>query len=248
MNEREFHDQFYSGEAERMFRSPTFVESNRKMLAFMRKNGIGHGTRDVLSLGCGEGRLELEMSGNVHHITGIDISPEAIESAKKHAARANITNVTYLAGDIRTIDLEAESFDAIWAPAILHHIDDEMIRTTAARCHRWLRPGGVFLSIDPNARRLISIFKGLFAKKYAKYHSPDERELDPTELSSVFRAAGFGRVDTKNPDYFLNPLAWLFPSLPKPVIQVASKVDSLLVATPFVKNFASSFGLIATKM
>jgi ubiquinone/menaquinone biosynthesis C-methylase UbiE len=231
-----------------MFRSPTFVESNRRMLAFLREHGIGKTTRDVLSLGCGEGRLELEMSSHVHHITGVDLSPEAIESAKRHAAKAGVTNVTYLAGDIRTIELADESFDAIWAPAILHHIDDDMIKATAARCHRWLRPGGVFLSIDPNARRLISIFKGLFAKKYAKYHSPDERELDPTQLSSVFRAAGFDRVDTKNPDYFLNPLAWLFPSLPNVVIQAASKLDAILTVMPIVKNYASSFGLIATKL
>jgi hypothetical protein len=105
----------------------------------------------------------------------------------------------------------------------------------------------VFCNLDPNARRIINVFKGLFRDKYDRFHSPDERELDPATLCAVFRSAGFQDITVRHPDFFLNPLAWLFPDLPPVVVRLASKVDSALASTPLLRSFSSSFSLVAKK-
>jgi SAM-dependent methyltransferase len=148
-------------------------------------------------------------------------------------------------GDLETLGFPRESFDVIWAAAILHHIDEKVIQTLLERSLQWLKPGGYLLSIDPSSRRLISLFKRLVRAKYLRYHSPDERELNPETLCDMFRRAGFTDICLLYPDYFLNPLSWLYPALPAPLVRVASLFDALLLRLPLVNRYASSFTLIA---
>lgn len=244
MDEREYHDQFYAQHAADMFYEPVFLESYRRINDFFIKNAVPDGGR-VLSLGCGDGHREIALAPQTKHILGVDVSSAAIASARENAARAGVANAEFQVGDIRTMEFPQGSFDAIWAPAILHHIDDGMIEHLARRSRDWLRPGGVFCSVDPSSKRLVSLFKRLFHDKYEKFHSPDERELDPDALMAVFRAAGYRDIGLRYPDFFLNPLAWLFPKLPVPLVKVASMLDGLLVAAPAINAYSSSFGLLA---
>jgi SAM-dependent methyltransferase len=246
MDEREFHDRFYEHDAPKMFHAPMFLESNRRNHDFLVRHGVnGHGK--ILSLGCGEGHLELALASHVPHIVGIDLSETAVAIARQKAAAAGFHNLEFQAGDVRTVEFAPGSFDAIWAPALLHHIDDQMIEQLVRKVWTWLRPGGLFCNIDPNSRRLINVFKGLFKDKYDRFHSVDERELDPDALVAVFRAAGFSNIVVRHPDFFLNALAWLFPDLPPPIVKLVSTVDALLVQTPLLRSLSSSFSLVATK-
>ncbi|MDQ3364489.1 MAG: class I SAM-dependent methyltransferase [Myxococcota bacterium] len=245
MDEREFHDRFYETDAPDMFRAPMFMESFRRCNAYLIEHAVPAGDARILSLGCGEGHLELDLAPHVPHIMGVDLSPAAIAAAQRRAAKLGIDNVEFQVGDIRTMDFAAGSFDAIWAPAILHHIDAGMIELLVRKSRVWLRPGGLFCNIDPSSRRFINVFKGLFQKKYDRFHSPDERELDPEALLGVFRAAGYREIAVRHPDFFLNPLAWLFPKLPIPLVRLASTLDAFLATAPVVRSYSSSFSLVA---
>lgn len=101
----------------------------------------------ILELGCGEGRLSLELAARGMHVTGIDLSEERI---KRAIARANAAHPdsppTFLTGDLNTIELSANSYDCVVAHDALHHILH--LARLCDEVEKSLRPGGSFLIMD----------------------------------------------------------------------------------------------------
>ncbi len=246
-DEQAYHDNFYANEGRHMFDTAIFIESRRRVCRFLSKYGIYSSNNHVLSLGSGDGSLDIQMAPSVGKILGVELSETAVKEARERAKSAHIINLDFQVGDIQKLNFPPESFDVIWAPAVLHHLDDVLITDILQRSISWLKPGGVFISIDPSDRRFIGLFRGLFAEKYQRYHSPDERELNIKQLSENFRQAGFKDVNIHYIDYFLNPLAWLFPKFPKLFVPLMGVLDSLFLSVPVVQSFASSFSVVARK-
>ena len=239
MNEREYHDQHYEAEA-RLFETPLFRRVHaRAARQFLRATGAGR-AQHVLSLGCGDGSIERLLAPHVGSVTGVDISPVAIAQAR--AKSTGSLNVSFHAGEA----WPAGPYDVVAAFAFLHHLDDAAIRATLRAARAALRPGGVFYSSDPSARRAVALFRGLVRRAYERYHSPDERELDPHALNKLFIEAGFARVELGFTDYFLGPLAWLAPGTPRAVAALLEAADSAVLGIPLVRRYASSFSLCAS--
>jgi SAM-dependent methyltransferase len=247
MDEREHHDEFYAHEAAAIFDAPWFLEVRRKLAALLAQHGRQTSGDRVLSLGCGDGRVECLLARRVKEIVGIELSPVAVEQAQARAAGAGFTNLRFEVGDIEHLDLPRASFDAIWMLGVLHHVGETETAELLRRCLSILRPGGLMVSNDPSARRLIGWLKGLVAKQYNKYHSPDERELDPRRLATLYADAGFEDVAIHYNDFFLGPFSWLFPTAPKVLVRPLSALDSLLLAIPVVRNTASEFLAVGRK-
>jgi hypothetical protein len=108
-----------------------------------------------------------------------------------------------------------------------------------------LRPGGLFYSADPSRRRLVGLFAGLVRSTYDRYHSPDERELDPEALAACAAQAGFSRPAIGYTDYFLGPLAWLAPGTPSWLARRLEAMDNAALRLPLLRRYASSFSLLA---
>lgn len=247
IREEEYHDNFYANEAEQIFGSAIFIEVHRRVCRFLSKQIFSLPKENILGLGSGDGSIEIQMAPLVGQILGVEISETAVNEAKARAKSAHLNNIEFQVGDVEKLNFQPNSFDVIWAPAVLHHIDDTTITELLQRSISWLKPGGIFISIDPSNRRFVGLFRNIFAEKYQRYHSPDERELDIKKLSDTFLRAGFSSVTIHYTDYFLGPLAWLFPKVPKFLVPVLSSLDSLLLLVPFVKLFASSFAVVAKK-
>ncbi len=62
------------------------------------------GYTTLCDIGCGLGLIDLELSQSILSITGIDISPEAIEALNKNIAERGITNVLPLLLDFKEIE------------------------------------------------------------------------------------------------------------------------------------------------
>jgi len=244
--EEEHHDEFYRCDASAVFDTPWFLEVRRVLANLLMRRGRGSPQDRVLSLGCGDGRVECLMASHVQEIVGIDVSSVAIDQARARAAHGGLANLRFEVGDIERLALPPASFDVIWMLGVLHHLDQPGTIKLLGRCLEILQPGGVMVSNDPSARRLIRVFKAFVRMQYRKYHSPDERELDPHWLAKTYAAVGFNPVSICYNDFFLGPLAWLSPrggSLVKPL----SALDSLLLAVPGVRTLASDFLVIARK-
>jgi SAM-dependent methyltransferase len=246
VSERDYHDLHYEHEAARIQGTPLFTRvHDRAVHEFLRRTGIGRAHR-MLSLGCGDGAIELKLAPCVGEIVGIDVSSVAIEQARTRAKQAALENLSFLVSDPGKLRLEGLGrFDCVAAFAFLHHLSDPMIRDTLAAARAVLRPGGVFYSSDPSRRRLVGLFSLFVGTTYDRYHSPDERELDPEALVALGEGVGFTKPQIAYVDYFLGPLAWLAPGTPSGLVPVLAALDDLALSVPLLCRFASSFSLLA---
>jgi len=95
----------------------------------------------VLDVGCGRGDLGEALARRGWKVAGIEPSPSAVAAARSRGVDARV-------GTLESVDLDAESFDAVVMTHVLEHVPDP--RADVARVHRLLRPGGVFVISVPN--------------------------------------------------------------------------------------------------
>ncbi|KUG06090.1 class I SAM-dependent methyltransferase [Solirubrum puertoriconensis] len=99
-------------------------------------------TAPLLEIGCSGGPLLLRLrESGFSNITGIDISPRAIELAHRRGLPNSF------AMDATKLDFADESFDIIIASDVLEHIEDEA--QALREWHRVLRPGGRLIVFVP---------------------------------------------------------------------------------------------------
>jgi ubiquinone/menaquinone biosynthesis C-methylase UbiE len=101
-----------------------------------------------LSLGCGAGGLERELSssGAFQHCDAFDVSEGAIRLAKERADQLGIKNITYHIADINELTLPPHSYDAVWVSQAMHHF--QALEHINQQISRALKPGGLFILQD----------------------------------------------------------------------------------------------------
>ena len=74
----------------------------------------------MLEIGCGEGvnLINLALSAPGARFLGVDLAQTAIASAKADAAACGLTNIEFLAADLRDIDAAFGKFDYIVAHGV----------------------------------------------------------------------------------------------------------------------------------
>lgn len=102
---------------------------------------------DVLDVGCGQGVAILMLAQRFprSRFTGMDLSTEAVATARDEATRLNLTNTTFMAADAATLGGPAR-FDVITAFDAIH--DQAAPRRVLRGIHDALRTDGVFLMVD----------------------------------------------------------------------------------------------------
>ena len=128
------------GEEERLQKLGQLLYPSTRHL--FEKAGIAPGMK-VLDVGSGAGDVALllaELVGPEGAIVGVDVYPAVLEAARVHVQAAGLTNVTFMAGDIRNVALD-DDFDAIVGRNVLMYVADpaEVLHI----CTSHLRPGGV---------------------------------------------------------------------------------------------------------
>ncbi|GHU31239.1 hypothetical protein AGMMS50256_19410 [Betaproteobacteria bacterium] len=162
---------------------------------------IPEDSRDILDIGCGEGRLgEFLKRMQVHRrITGIE---KRRELASLAAARLDAVLVNDIERD--TLPLEAESFDCIVADETLAHYADP--QTVLKRLRPLLRPGGHLIAALPNQQHWSRI-DGLLRGEGLASHG-EGRIHTTTDITRRFLDAGYlpRFVDQR---YMPAPVDWL---------------------------------------
>ncbi len=128
------------GEEERLQKLGQLLYPSTRHL--FEKAGIAPGMK-VLDVGSGAGDVALllaELVGPEGAIVGVDVYPAVLEAARVHVQAAGLTNVTFMAGDIRNVALD-DDFDAIVGRNVLMYVADpaEVLHI----CTSHLRPDGV---------------------------------------------------------------------------------------------------------
>jgi SAM-dependent methyltransferase len=101
----------------------------------------------TIDLGCGAGNYAIYLAGMGFDVTGIDISPTAIEFARENAMRKGV-RCKFLAGDVLgALNEVTETFDFAYDWELLHHIFPEKRKKYVENVHKMLNPGGKYLSV-----------------------------------------------------------------------------------------------------
>jgi ubiquinone/menaquinone biosynthesis C-methylase UbiE len=98
---------------------------------------------DVLDVGCGTGSLAQVLTAQGHHVTGVDLSPNMVEHARRKLAGRT---ATVLLGDAADPPVDGQRFDVVLCRHLLWTLPDP-----GAALRRWvgmLRPGGQLVLIE----------------------------------------------------------------------------------------------------
>ena len=128
------------GEEDRLIQQSQLYDAVTRR--FFREAGISSGMK-VLDIGSGPGDVALtaaELVGPEGGVVGVDVNPAILETAQARAQAAGFTNVEFVAGDARTLDI-GNDFDALTGRLVLMYMADpaDALKQLATR----LRPGGI---------------------------------------------------------------------------------------------------------
>ena len=109
------------------------------------KNGI-----NMLDAGCGSGKIVNKLASLFpkSHFTGIDLSSEAIDHARRNASENRLDNVEFIVQDLSDFHLEApiEQYDFITTFDAIH--DQGKPLNVLKGIYRALKPDGIYLMQD----------------------------------------------------------------------------------------------------
>ena len=194
--EREFHDRAFAEGTRRS--ADRFYAIDARSTAFYHEQLLADcdGER-VLEYGCGPGSAAFFLAENGASVTGIDISPVAIEKAAAEAEQRGVAERTdFRVMDAEALDFPADSFGLVCGTGILHHLDLDRAYGEIARV---LRPDGRAVFVEPLGHNpAINLYRR---------RTPDLRTEDehPLLMSDLERASIY--FDAVEPRFFhLNTL------------------------------------------
>jgi SAM-dependent methyltransferase len=102
---------------------------------------------DVLDIGCGFGDNAVFLAGHGHRVTGVDIAPTALMTARRRAHDAGLSedSVTFAVGDATDLTGYIEAFDTVVDSGMYHCLDADERARYAAAAYRAARPGASLL-------------------------------------------------------------------------------------------------------
>jgi 2-polyprenyl-6-hydroxyphenyl methylase / 3-demethylubiquinone-9 3-methyltransferase len=151
----------------------------------------------VLDIGCGGGLLCEALQALGARVTGIDLAPAMIETARLHAAETGVT-IDYQLLQAETLAVaEPGSFDVVTCMEMVEHVPEPA--SIVAAIGALLRPGGAAFISTLN-RTPKSFVQAILAAEYLLRLIPRgtheyERLVRPSELAQWARTAGLTLQD-----------------------------------------------------
>lgn len=158
---------------------------------------------DVLDVGCGGGLLSEALAAQGAKVTGIDLAPAVLETARLHLYESGL-QVDYREIAAEALAAECEGrFDVITCMEMLEHVPDPA--AVIAACARLLRPGGwLFLSTlnrTPQAFALAIAGAEYVMRLLPRGTHRYAQFIRPSELSAALRTAGLQLDDVSGLQY-----------------------------------------------
>jgi len=138
----------------------------------------------ILDLGCAAGRDSEILSRDGFKVVGVDFSIKLLEIARKQ-----FPNIDFRLADIRSLPFEKDTFDAIYANAVFHHLKKEDMEKSLLEWSRVLKKNGIFY---------LSTKTGEGLKKTRDFLSEKERSftlLSLYDLKKMLKKTGFKIIE-----------------------------------------------------
>ncbi len=150
----------------------------------------------ILELGCGAGNLALRLAARGHTVTGIDISPTAVQWATESARALDLQHRTHFAvGNVVTLDgIADDTVDLVVDGHCLHCIIGQDRPRCLAAILRVLRPGGALAVLtmcgEPQDPAVLQNFDAS-TRLVLRDGQPTRYIGTPTQLRDELAAARF---------------------------------------------------------
>ncbi len=156
----------------------------------------------VLDIGCGGGYLTNSLARKGHWVTGVDLSDQSLEIARKSDTTGS---VEYVRGSAYSLPYADGSFDVVCAMDLLEHV--EKPAQVVAEASRVLKKGGLFFFHTFN-RNLLSYFMIIKGVEWCFANAPQNMHvyplfIKPEELSNICENHGLTVQEIKGvrPDF-----------------------------------------------
>jgi SAM-dependent methyltransferase len=119
---------------------------------------------EILDLGCGAGRLAIELSANGYAVTGVDNSPEMLKIARRNADGRQV-KLRLLRSQLSELKITGR-FDAAYSvqDPFNYVLEEKELSNSLARLYSLLRPGGLLVVDIMNFASLYGGWKRVVRK------------------------------------------------------------------------------------
>lgn len=147
--------------------------------------------RDVLEVGCGIGLDLARFAQGGARVTGIDLSPRAVQLARTYLQQQGLT------GQVQEMNGEAMAFpearfDVVYAHGVVQYTDDP--QHLVAEIHRVLRPGGTAIFMLYHRDSWLMAMSKLTKVGLEHVDAPVFRTFGQREARSLLRAFASVRI------------------------------------------------------
>jgi ubiquinone/menaquinone biosynthesis C-methylase UbiE len=159
----------------------------------VEKLGVREGAR-VLDVCCGTGSSAIpaaELVAPWGYVIGVDLADRLVALAREKARRRALQNITFRVADMRALDYQAESFDAVLCVFGIFLVPD--MAAAVRELWRFVRPCGK-LAITSWGRNVLEPANSVFWQSVRKLRSeffessePWDRIADPGSLRQMLR-------------------------------------------------------------
>ncbi|MCX6383179.1 MAG: class I SAM-dependent methyltransferase [Actinobacteria bacterium] len=101
----------------------------------------------AIDLGCGTGNYAIYLASQGFDVTGVDISPKAIEIAKENARKKGVRCNFIVADVLKDFGVIEETFDFAYDWEFMHHIFPRQRKRYVENVNRLLNPKAKYLSV-----------------------------------------------------------------------------------------------------
>lgn len=126
------------------FKNWDFGSASPELVSFMATRGLPAAGSRALDIGCGGGWDSIFLAQCGFAVTGIDVSPKAIQLARERAVEAGV-QVDFRPGNALDLPVEDRSIDLANDRGCFHVIPEEDRFRYAQEVERILKPGGQLL-------------------------------------------------------------------------------------------------------
>jgi SAM-dependent methyltransferase len=167
--ERSFHDARFSATEARAADRFYSITGGSRHAYDAKLLDVEPGAR-VLEFGCGPGSSALALAERGAIITGIDISPVAVDLATRNVAALGAA-ISFVTMDAEALEFADDSFDVVCGAGILHHLS---LDRAFGELTRVLHPGGRAFFIEPLGHNPVL--------NWYRNRTPDQRTEDEHPL------------------------------------------------------------------
>jgi SAM-dependent methyltransferase len=200
----------------------------------------------VLDFACGTGVTSAWLAARGARVTGVDIAPEAIETAR-HLCGTLGVEATFICADLAASHDELPVFDRVYGQQALHHVD---VTRFAPILAEHLRPGGIGAFLETTYTNPLFRFARRFMVGRFGIHrigTDDEQPVGRTEIETIRAAFGSLSLELGEMQFFriINRNMFLFRH--ETLNRICERVDDAIARWPRLDWLSYHRGLVVTK-